>query len=61
MNPKKISELESRIIEIEYQLTTEISKGHKPFYGDHLESLRQEVKTLRCIVFGYESSYCKSK
>lgn len=55
------NQLISRIIEIEYQITSEISKGHKPFFGDHLESLRQEVDTLRCIVFGYDSPYCKKK
>ena len=49
----------SRIIEIEYEITSEVLKGHKPFVGDHLEFKRNEVNTLRCLVYGYESVFCK--
>lgn len=52
-------DLISRIIELELEITSEVLKGHKPFNGDHLEIKRTEVNTLRCIVFGYNSFYCK--
>lgn len=52
-------ELISRIIDLELEITTEVLKGHKPFVGDHLEIKRVEVNTLRCIVYGYKSLYCK--
>lgn len=52
-------ELISKIIKLELEITTEVLKGHKPFNGDHLESKRNEVNTLRCILYGYNSLYCK--
>ena len=42
----------SRILKLEGEITTEISKGHKPYIGDHLEQKRSEVNTLRCVVYG---------
>ena len=58
MNDKN-SEIISKIIELETQITSEIIKGYKPFTGDHLESKRIELKTLRCILFGFDSNFCK--
>lgn len=52
-------ELISKIIKLELEITSEVSKGHKPYYGDHLEAKRTEVNTLRCILYGYNSLYCK--
>ncbi len=52
-------ELISKIIKLELEITDEVLKGHKPFHGDHLESKRNEVNTLRCILYGYNSLYCK--
>jgi hypothetical protein len=49
----------SRIIELEFEITTEILSGHKPFIGDHLETKRSEVNTLRCLLYGSESIFCK--
>ena len=49
----------SRILKLEAEITTEISKGHKPYIGDHLEPKRSEVNTLRCVVYGYDSIFCK--
>lgn len=53
------SELTSRIIELELENTELIFKGHKPTENDFFSSKRQELSTLRCIVFGYESKFCK--
>lgn len=53
-------ELISRIIKLELEITSEVSKGHKPYHGDHLESKRIEANTLRCILYGYNSIYCKN-
>lgn len=49
----------SRIIELEFEITSEILGGHKPFVGDHLETKRSEVNTLRCLLYGYDSIFCK--
>lgn len=56
---EKKSDLISRIIELEYQIISEISKGHKPNTNDHLQPKRIEINMLRCIVFGYDSKFCK--
>lgn len=61
MNPKTKVELESKIIELEYEITQSIMNGHKPFHGDYLEPKRIELQMLRCVVFGYESQYCNRK
>lgn len=61
MDAKVKTELTSRIIELEYEITVAIIEGHKPFYGDEFQSKRDELNTLRCIVFGYSSQYCKKK
>lgn len=53
------NDLISKIIELELQITSEVFMGHKPFVGDHLEFKRIELRTLRCIVFGYDSIMCK--
>lgn len=59
MSPQIKTELISRIIELELENTDLIFKGHKPSNGDFFESKRQELSTLRCIVYGYESKFCK--
>lgn len=61
MNPKIREELISKIIEIEYEITTSIINGHRPYIGDCFESKRTELKLLRCFVFGYESPFCEKK
>lgn len=58
MNENK-NVLISRILKLESEITAEVLKGHKPFAGDHLESKRNEVNTLRCVVYGYDSIFCK--
>lgn len=56
---KKNSEIVSRIMKLEYELSMEIFNGHKPIFGDHLEPKRQEINILRCVLFGYNSQFCK--
>lgn len=61
MDPKIKSDLVSRVIELEYEITIAIINGHRPYFGDKYQSIREELNTLRCIVYGYESNYCKKK
>ena len=56
-NEKKI--LESKIIELEMEITMCISKGHKSRNDDIFEDKRKELLLLRCAVFGTESNFCK--
>lgn len=53
------NDLISRIIELECQIISEIFKGYKPSINDHLQPKRIEINMLRCIVFGYDSKFCK--
>jgi hypothetical protein len=55
------SELESQIIKIESEITIAIINGHRPYHGDIFEDKRNELNTLRCIVYGYGSKFCKIK
>lgn len=59
MTEKTKSELKSRIIELEHEITSAIINGHRPYVGDVYQEKRIELNTLRCLVFGYESEYCK--
>lgn len=59
MDPQVKSELITRIIDLEYEITIATIEGHRPFIGDKFQEKRNEVNTLRCIVYGYESIFCK--
>ncbi len=48
-----------KIIKLEHEILSEVLNGHKPFVGDHLETKRNEVNTLRCVVYGHKSIFCK--
>lgn len=52
-------DLMKRIVQIEYKLFRSIRDGHKAHDGDKFHNLRVEVKLLRCLYFGKESSFCK--
>lgn len=52
-------DLLKRIVQIEYKLFQSIRNGHKAHDGDKFHNLRVEVKLLRCLYFGKESSFCK--
>ena len=59
METKVKSDLISRIIDLEYEITSAIINGHRPSIGDKFQEKRNELNTLRCVVFGYESNFCK--
>jgi hypothetical protein len=49
----------SRIIDLEYEITSAIIEGHKSSIDDKFQNKRLELNTLRCLLFGYGSEYCK--
>lgn len=59
MSQKLKNELISRIIELELENTRLIFQGHKPTENDHFQFKREEMNTLRCILFGYNTNFCK--
>lgn len=59
MTEQTRSDLISRIIDLEYEITSAIINGHKPSVNDNFQEKRNELNTLRCVVFGYESQFCK--
>lgn len=59
MTEQTKSELISKIISLELEITTAIINGHKPSIHDKFQDKRNELNTLRCLVFGYESKLCK--
>lgn len=61
MTEQTKNEMISRIIELELQNTELIFQGHKPEESDFFEPSRKELTILRCIVFGYDSKFCKLK
>lgn len=56
-NEKK--ELESKIIQLELEITKAIMNGHKAKYDDIFQEKRKELDILRCTVFGTKSNFCK--
>ena len=52
-------DLMKKIVQIEYELFRSIIDGHKANDVDKFHNLRVEVKLLRCLYFGKESSFCK--
>jgi len=61
MTEQNRNQMISRIIELEYQNMRLIFDGHKPTKNDFFEPNRKEMDILRCIVFGYDSKFCKIK
>ena len=59
MTEQTKSDLISKIIKLEYEITSAIIDGHKPSINDKFQEMRSELNTLRCLVFGYESNFCK--
>jgi hypothetical protein len=61
MKKQETEILITRIVELETEITSSIIKGHKPYHGDCFDEKRKELSILRCVVFGYESEFCKIK
>lgn len=59
MTEETKSNLITKIIDLEYEITISIIQGHRPYIGDIHQEKRNELQILRCLVFGYESPYCK--
>lgn len=59
MTPIEREEVLSKIIDLEFEITSSIIKGHKPSIDDEYKEKRNELKLLRCILFGYKSQFCK--
>lgn len=59
MNRNEKKELESKIIELELEITLSILHGHKSRSDDVFQKKREELDLLRCTVFGPESNFCK--
>lgn len=59
MTPNEKEEIISKIIELELEITFSIINGYKPSIDDRFQNKRNELKLLRCILFGYKSLYCK--
>lgn len=61
MTEKTKNDFISRIIKLQMEEVRLIINGYKPYIGDQFQSRRDEINMLRCIVYGYESSFCKIK
>ena len=51
----------SRILELELENCDRIFKGIKPEINDSFSDKRKELEMLRCLLYGYNSIYCKIK
>jgi hypothetical protein len=61
MTQQDKQQIMSRIIQLETENTKLIFDGHKSAHDDFFEPKRQELTLLRCLYFGYKSTYCKIK
>ena len=61
MTQQDLAQVRSRIIELDYQITSAIIKGHRPTADDQFKEYRDELNLLRCLYFGYKSNFCKYK
>lgn len=48
--------IQLQMIELESQMN-----GKKPTVDDNYKDVRAELKLLRCLLFGYNSEFCKIK
>jgi hypothetical protein len=59
MTKEEKNNYETRIIILEYEITSAIINGHKPHPNDNFEEKRRELVLLRCCVFGFNNPCCK--
>lgn len=59
MTQQDKEEIISRVINLEHEITLAVIQGHKPSIDDKFQEKRVELNTLRCLLFGYGSEYCK--
>lgn len=61
MTQQDLTQVSSRIIKLEYEMTHAIIKGHKSTADDEFKNHREELNILRCLYFGYKSNHCRIK
>jgi hypothetical protein len=61
MNQQSQNQILSKIIELDLIITRSIINGHNPSENDQYKEQREELNTLRCVYFGYETKYCNKK
>lgn len=61
MTQQDLTQIMSRIIKLETEITSSIINGHNPSENDVFREKRNEITLLRCMYFGYRSKYCKIK
>ena len=59
MTQQDKEEIISRVINLEHEITLAVIQGHRPSIDDKFKEKRVELNTLRCLLFGYSSEYCK--
>ena len=61
MTQQDKTQVMSRIIELELEITRSIINGHRPSGDDKFSEKRQELNLLRCLYFGYRTKFCNTK
>lgn len=61
MTQQDLAQVRSRIIELDYEITSAIIGGHNPTADDRFKQHREELNLLRCLYFGYKSNFCQIK
>ena len=61
MTQQDKSQIISRIIELELEITRSVINGHKPAENDEFGEKRNELNLLRCLYFGYRTKFCNIK
>lgn len=61
MTQQDKTQVMSRIIELELEITRSIINGHRPSGNDEFSEKRQELNLLRCLYFGYRTKFCNVK
>lgn len=61
INDPHKEEISARIVELATEEVKLIINGHKATQGDFFQPKRDELKLLRCLLFGYQSEFCKIK
>jgi hypothetical protein len=61
MTQQDKTQVMSRIIELELEITCSVINGHNPSADDEFKNKRQELTLLRCLYFGYRTKFCNIK
>lgn len=61
MTQQDRSQIMSKIIKLELEITRSVINGHKPSESDEFSEKRTELNLLRCLYFGYDTKHCIQK